>query len=69
MELTRVGPCVVNNIIFITLMVKVLANFSHPETYSSPEVKVVDIVSEGVLCASGLGFNDWERDDEALDFN
>ena len=50
-------------------MVKVLANFSHPETYSSPEVKVVDIVSEGVLCASGLGINDWERDDEALDFN
>ncbi len=50
-------------------MVKVLANFSHPETYSSPEVKVVDIVSEGVLCSSGLGINDWERDDEALDFN
>lgn len=69
MEWTRVGPCVVNNIIFITLMVKVLANFSHLETYSSPEVKVVDIVSEGVLCSSGLGINDWERDDEALDFN
>lgn len=53
----------------IHFMVKVLANFSHPETYSSPEVKVVDIVSEGVLCSSGLGINDWERDDEALDFN
>lgn len=45
------------------------SKISHPETYSSPEVKVVDIVSEGVLCASGLGINDWERDDEALDFN
>lgn len=50
-------------------MVKVLANFSRQESYSAPEVKVVDIVSEGVLCASGLGINDWERDDEALDFN
>lgn len=40
----------------------------NPEAYSTPEVKVVDIVSEGLLCASGLGINDWERDDEALDF-
>lgn len=63
------GPCVVNNIIFITLMVKVLANLSRPETYSSPEVRVVDVVNEGVLCSSGIGINDWERDDEALDFN
>ncbi len=40
----------------------------NPEAYSTPEVKVVDIVSEGLLCSSGLGINDWERDDEALDF-
>lgn len=69
MEWTRVGPCVVSNIIFITLMVKVSANLSYPETYSSPEVKIVDVVSEGVLCSSGVGINDWERDDDVLDFN
>jgi len=50
-------------------MIKVSANLSYPETYSSPEVKIVDVVSEGVLCSSGVGINDWERDDDVLDFN
>lgn len=51
-------------------MVKVIANLSRQESYSAPEVKVVDIVHEGILCASGegIGINDWERDDESLDF-
>ncbi len=39
-----------------------------PDTYVAPAVCVVDIVSEGVLCASGLDINDWEKDDDVLDF-
>lgn len=40
---------------------------SDMETYSSPSVNVVDIESEGVLCGS-VDIQDWERDDEILDF-
>lgn len=40
-----------------------------PEAYSTPGFKVIDIVSEGVLCSSGVDINDWERDDDVLDFN
>ncbi len=39
-----------------------------PDAYDAPEVRIVDIVSEGVLCASGLDINDWEKDDDVLDF-
>ena len=39
------------------------------ETYQAPEVTVIDIQSEGVLCQSGagLGVGDWENDG-SLDF-
>lgn len=39
------------------------------ETYQAPEVTIIDIQSEGVLCQSGagLGVGDWE-DDGSLDF-
>ena len=38
--------------------------------YVAPSVKTLDIQSEGLLCGSGdLTIKDWERDDEALDFN
>ncbi len=36
--------------------------------YEVPSVKILDIVSEGVLCSSGLGINDWEYDGEDLNF-
>ena len=37
--------------------------------YETPTVKTLDILSEGVLCASGnFGINDWENDDDSLDF-
>lgn len=49
-------------------MIKVIANFSRQEAYSAPAVRVVDIESEGVLCSS-VDINDWERDDDVLDFN
>ena len=37
--------------------------------YESPAVNVLDVMSEGVLCASGdFSIGDWEKDDESLDF-
>ena len=37
--------------------------------YETPTVKELDILSEGVLCASGnFSIGDWENDDESLDF-
>lgn len=46
---------------------KKIMNFE--AAYVAPEVTVVDIQSEGVLCQSGagLGVGDWE-DDGSLDF-
>lgn len=41
------------------------------QNYVSPDLNVVDIEVEGVLCASGegtFGINDWERDGESLDW-
>ena len=38
-------------------------------TYEAPSLKTLDIMSEGVLCASGdFSIGDWENDDESLDF-
>ena len=38
-------------------------------TYETPQLKTLDITSEGVLCASGdFSISDWENDDESLDF-
>ena len=37
--------------------------------YETPSVKSLDIMSEGVLCASvDFSISDWENDDESLDF-
>ena len=37
--------------------------------YSSPVLEVIEIASEGVLCASGgFGIDDWENDGDGLDF-
>ena len=37
--------------------------------YETPSVKSLDIMSEGVLCASvDFSIGDWEKDDESLDF-
>ena len=34
-------------------------------SYESPAVNVVEVLSEGVLCASnGLSVNPWENDDD-----
>lgn len=37
--------------------------------YETPSVIALEVMSEGVLCASG-GFDiaDWDNDDESLDF-
>ena len=46
--------------------------FTHGQarSYVSPVVDVLNCQSEGLLCGSGdLTIKDWERDDEALDFN
>ena len=38
-------------------------------TYETPSVKMLDILSEGLLCQSGdLTIKDWERDEDGLDF-
>ncbi len=39
------------------------------EEYVSPSSKVMSIACEGVLCSSGVDINDWEKDDDVLDFN
>ena len=37
--------------------------------YESPAVNVLDVMSEGVLCASGdFGIADWENDGDSLEF-
>lgn len=38
-------------------------------TYETPTVTTLEVLSEGVLCASGdFSINDWENDDDSLDF-
>ncbi len=41
---------------------------SEKETYVSPSVRSIDIVSEGVLCSSGVDINDWGKDEDILEF-
>lgn len=37
--------------------------------YETPSVATLEVLSEGVLCASGgFGISDWEQDDDSLDF-
>ena len=39
------------------------------QSYETPSVNVLNVMSEGVLCASGgFGIKDWETDDDSLDF-
>lgn len=39
------------------------------QTYETPSVTTLEVLSEGVLCGSGnFGINDWENDDDSLDF-
>ena len=39
------------------------------QTYETPSVTTLEVLSEGVLCASGgFGIKDWENDDESLEF-
>ena len=38
-------------------------------SYETPTVTTLEVLSEGVLCGSGnFGINDWENDDDSLDF-
>lgn len=37
--------------------------------YETPAINIVDVQVEGVLCESGISINDWENDDELLDFD
>lgn len=38
-------------------------------SYEAPAVSIVDVLVEGVLCESGVTIEDWEEDDELLDFD
>ena len=39
------------------------------QTYETPSVTTLEVLSEGVLCASGdFTIKDWENDGESLDF-
>ena len=39
------------------------------QTYETPSVTTLEVLSEGVLCASGaFSIKDWENDGESLDF-
>ena len=39
------------------------------KSYETPSANVLDVHTEGVLCASSsAGIKDWEEDDESLDF-
>lgn len=38
-------------------------------SYETPSVSILDAQVEGVLCESGISINDWENDDELLDFD
>ena len=39
------------------------------QTYETPSVTTLEVLSEGVLCGSGnFGIKDWENDDDSLDF-
>lgn len=38
-------------------------------SYETPTVTTLEVLSEGVLCASGgFGIKDWETDGDGLDF-
>ena len=38
-------------------------------SYETPTVTTLEVLSAGVLCGSGnFGINDWENDDDSLDF-
>jgi hypothetical protein len=51
-------------------MIKNNVNLTAGKSYETPLTVTVVLHSEGVLCQSGdLTIKDWERDDEALDFN
>lgn len=39
------------------------------EAYGSPAVNVIEALAEGVLCESNISINDWENDDELLEFD
>lgn len=39
------------------------------QIYISPSVDILEVRVEGVLCESGISINDWENDDELLDFD
>lgn len=39
------------------------------EAYGSPAVNVIEVLTEGVLCESNISINDWENDDELLEFD
>lgn len=47
-------------------MKKFIANPA--QSYVTPEVEVVEIVSEGVLCSSLTGIPDFEYDEDGLGF-
>ena len=37
--------------------------------YTAPSASTISVLAEGILCESGIGIKDWEKDDELLDFD
>ena len=52
------------------MKIKLTETFNGGGSYVTPSVKVLEIASEGVLCAStgAIGIADWGEDSESLDF-
>lgn len=49
------------------MKIKIQSNCT--EGYVAPAMDILDVQVEGVLCESGITIEDWENDDELLDFD
>ncbi len=60
----------IESIVYNLLKIMSLLRLKKTEAfqYVTPAIMLIDIVSEGVLCSSGVDINDWENDGEGLDF-
>lgn len=58
--------------ILVILIIMTLKHFDLSQkgfSYETPSVSILDVQVEGMLCESGISINDWENDEELLDFD
>ena len=58
--------------ILVILIIMTLKHFDFSQkgfSYETPSVSILDVQVEGMLCESGISINDWENDEELLDFD